>query len=44
MGCNVYIRTDSHEKMIQRGHDPAEYVNQKVEEALKKEEAEGAKG
>jgi len=30
--------------MIHRGHDPAEYVNQKVEEALKKEEDEGAQG
>lgn len=44
MGCNVYIRTDSHEKMIHRGHDPAEYVNKIVEEALEKEEARGARG
>lgn len=44
MGCNVYIRTDSHEKIIQRGHDPAEYVNKIVEEALKKEDAGRAPG
>lgn len=41
MGCNVYIRTDLHERIIRRGHNPAEYVNKKVEEALKKEEAGG---
>lgn len=44
MGCNVYIRTDLHEKIIRRGHNPAEYVNKTVEEALKKEESEGAQG
>lgn len=44
MGCNVYIRTDLHERIIKRGHNPGEYVNKKVEEALKKEEAKGAQG
>lgn len=44
MGCNVYIRTDLHERIIRKGYNAAEYVNRKVEEALKKEEAKGAQG
>ena len=41
MGCNVYIRTDLHEKMIRMGHNPAEFVNKTVEEALKKKRIKG---
>lgn len=38
MGDAVYIRTDSHERMIKKGYKPKEYVNKVVKEALDKED------
>lgn len=39
MGCNIYIHTDLHERIIRRGHNPSEYVNKTIEEALDEEDA-----
>jgi hypothetical protein len=37
LGASVYLRTDIHEEIIRRGHDPADYVNRVVKEALDKD-------
>lgn len=45
MGTNTYIRSKLQSRIIKLGHveDFADYVNQKVEEAVTKEEGEGEK-
>ncbi len=46
MGTNTYIRSDVQNRIIKLGHseDFADYVNQKLEEAVSRDEAEGGKG
>lgn len=44
MGTNVYLHTDLHERLIKMGHDPGEFVNKVVKEALEEEEAGGTRG
>lgn len=44
MGANIYLRSDLHEKIIRRGHNPAEYVNKAVEEKLERDDKGEEKG
>lgn len=47
MGTNIYIRSKLQSRIIKLGYDEdeiADYVNQKLEEAVSREEAEGARG
>uniref|UniRef100_A0A6M3XYZ0 Uncharacterized protein n=1 Tax=viral metagenome TaxID=1070528 RepID=A0A6M3XYZ0_9ZZZZ len=47
MGTNIYIRSKLQSRIIKLGHDEddiADYVNQKLEEAVSREEAGGTQG
>ena len=43
MGSNVYIRTGNYNKIVERGHNPTEYVNRAVEKELKRERTGGTR-
>lgn len=46
MGTNIYIRSKLQNRIIKLGYDEdiADYVNQKLDEAVSREEADGAQG